>query len=91
MAERVGQAENAPSTRRYARLADNAIIEVLRSPAGDERQASNEVSGSETEPDQEAAGGPSRTRTWEVWKNASDSNRLREIEPAWRRAGDTGA
>jgi hypothetical protein len=56
--------KNVHSKRRYARLADNAMIEVLRSPAGAQRQASDKVSRTGLERDREVAGGLSRTRTW---------------------------
>ncbi len=51
------------STRRYARLADNALIEVLRPREVDERQASDKGSASESEQDQAVEGGPSWIRT----------------------------
>ena len=57
------------STRRYARPADNAMIEVLRSPANAERQASDNGSGNETEQERAVGGGPSRTRTWDRKKS----------------------
>ncbi len=57
--------KNVQSTRRYARLADNAMIEVLRSPASAERQASDKGSENETEQERAVSGGPSRTRTWD--------------------------
>ncbi len=53
------------STRRYARLADSALLEVLRPPNDARRQAADKGSGNETEQDQAVSGGPSRTRTWD--------------------------
>jgi hypothetical protein len=53
------------STRRYARLADNAMLEVLRAPSGSWRQAGDKGSANESEQDQDVDGGPSRTRTWD--------------------------
>ncbi len=52
-------------TRRYARLADNALLEVLRPPNDALRQVGDKESGNETEEDQTVSGGPSKTRTWE--------------------------
>jgi hypothetical protein len=51
------------STRRYARLADNAMLEVLRFPETGERQASDKVSRSKSEKSRGVSGGPSRVRT----------------------------
>jgi len=65
------------STRRYARLADNALIEVLRVPSrrtstDDEpaewqswRQPGDKVSRDKPERDRGVNGGPSRVRTWD--------------------------
>jgi hypothetical protein len=53
------------ATRRYVRLADNAMLEVLRPPAQVAGQPRDKGSENETEPDQGVAGGPSRTRTWD--------------------------
>jgi len=55
---------NVQSTRRYARLADNAMLEVLRPPKDVCRQAADKGSENEPEQDREVTGGPSRTRTW---------------------------
>jgi hypothetical protein len=56
--------KNVQSTRRYAFLADNAMVEVLRKPTEAQRQVSDK--GAEDKPEQErdVSGGPSRTRTW---------------------------
>ena len=56
---------NVQSTRRYARLADNAMLEVLRTPAPTWRQAGDKGSEIETEKERPVSGGPSRTRTWD--------------------------
>ncbi len=57
---------NVQSTRRYARLADNAMLEVLRHPPEVPcRQAADKGSRDEAEQDQSVDGGPSRTRTWD--------------------------
>ena len=53
------------STRRYARLADNALLEVLRPPSDARRQAADKGSDNEAERNREVSGGPSRTRTWD--------------------------
>jgi integrase/recombinase XerC len=53
------------STRRYARLADSALLEVLRPPNDAWRQVGDKESDNETEQDQTVSGGPSRTRTWD--------------------------
>ena len=53
------------STRRYARLADNALLEVLRPPSDARRQAADKGSDNEAERNHEVSGGPSRTRTWD--------------------------
>ncbi len=53
------------STRRYARLADNALLEVLRPPNDAWRQVGDKDSSNETEQNQKVSGGPSRTRTWD--------------------------
>ena len=57
--------KNVQSTRRYARLADNALLEVLRSPAEPRRQAGDKDSANKTEAGRDVSGGPSRTRTWD--------------------------
>ena len=57
--------KNVQSTRRYARLADNALVEVLRARPQPWRQAGDKDSENETEQDQGLGGGPSRTRTWD--------------------------
>ena len=57
--------KNVESTRRYARLADNALLEVLRRPSESQRQASDKVSEDEAEQERGVTGGPSRTRTWD--------------------------
>ncbi len=51
------------STRRYARLADNAMLEVLRPSEGDHRQATDKDSATEAEKSRDVAGGPSWIRT----------------------------
>jgi integrase len=51
------------STRRYARLADNALLEVLRSPSAVWRQVGDKEFCNEPERNQTVSGGPSRTRT----------------------------
>ena len=51
------------STRRYARLADNALVEVLRPLALDERQASDKDSADKSERDRTFTGGPCWIRT----------------------------
>ena len=55
------------STRRYARLADNALIEVLRPPSKRQdptwRQPGDKDSRTETEKDPTVDGGPSWIRT----------------------------
>ncbi len=56
---------NVQSTRRYARLADNAMLEVLRTPGAAWRRAGDKGSAGKTEQDQSVDGGPSRTRTWD--------------------------
>jgi len=53
------------STRRYARLADNAMLEVLRPTKAGERQASDKVSRDKPKQDRGVNGGPSRVRTWD--------------------------
>jgi len=65
------------STRRYARLADNALIEVLRVPARlthtDDapsdtptwRQPDDKVQRNKSETRRGVSGGPSRVRTWD--------------------------
>ena len=57
--------KNVESTRRYARLADNALLEVLRPPSASWRQAGDKDSESETDTGRGVSGGPSRTRTWD--------------------------
>jgi integrase len=54
---------NVQSTRRYARLADNAMLEVLRSPAAGWRHVRDKNSATETKERRGVDGGPSRTRT----------------------------
>ena len=49
------------ATRRYARLADNAMLEALR-PRG---QAGDKAAAKEAERNQDVRRGPSRTRTWD--------------------------
>ena len=65
------------STRRYARLADNALLEVLRVPSrrvstDDEpakkqtwRQPGDKVPRNKSEKSRGVSGGPSRVRTWD--------------------------
>jgi Phage integrase family len=53
------------ATRRYARLANNAMLEVLRPSDGSWRQAGDKVSGNEAEQNPRVRRGPSRTRTWD--------------------------
>jgi len=60
--------KNVQSTRRYARLADNALVEVLRTPKAPWRQAGDNDSEDEAEQERGVAGGPSRTRTWDRGK-----------------------
>lgn len=55
---------SVPSTRRDARLADNALIEVLRPARSGWRQAGDKGSENEAERSHEVARGPSRIRTW---------------------------
>ena len=56
--------KNVESTRRYARLADNALLEVLRPSSTTWGQAGDKPSENETESRRGVTGGPSRTRTW---------------------------
>ena len=56
---------NVESTRRYARLADNALLEVLPPSEDSCRQAADKHSADEAEQDRGVSGGPSRTRTWD--------------------------
>jgi hypothetical protein len=51
------------SMRRYARLADNAMPQVLRPPAKTQQQPRDEDSENKAERDQGVGGGPSRTRS----------------------------
>ena len=51
------------STRRYARLADNAMLEVLRPSEGGHRQATDQDSRNEDEKPRDVTGGPSWIRT----------------------------
>jgi hypothetical protein len=60
--------KNVRSTRRYARLTDNAMLEVLRPSNAPWRQAGDKDSATESEQDQDVTGGPSRTRTWKDQK-----------------------
>jgi hypothetical protein len=60
--------KNVQSTRRYARLADNALLEMLRPSKTPWRQAGDKDSATEPEQDQDVSGGPSRTRTWKKGK-----------------------
>ncbi len=53
------------ATRRDARLADNAMLEVLGKPSRTWRQAGDKGSPDEALRNQEVDGGPSRTRTWD--------------------------
>ena len=53
------------ATRRYARLADNAMLDVLRPYDSTWRQAGDKVSEGEPEPYRVVRRGPSRTRTWD--------------------------
>ncbi len=57
--------KNVQSTRRYARLADTALIEVLRPSSDRQRQASDKHPATEPEQPRDVSGGPSRTRTWD--------------------------
>jgi hypothetical protein len=54
------------STRRYARLAENALVEVLREPPHrePERHASDKGARNKTKQEPELRRGPSRIRTW---------------------------
>jgi len=74
---------NVESTRRYARLADNAMLEVLRPPQTSCRQAADKVSENETEQDQGLGGGPSRTRSWFRSEEISKENERLGIWPGW--------
>ena len=56
--------KNIESTRRYVRLADNALLEVFP-PSDPHRQAADKGSGNNTETGHGVGGGPSRTRTWD--------------------------
>jgi hypothetical protein len=60
--------KNMQSTRRYAHLADNALIEVLRPSKTPWRQAGDNNAATDPEQDQDVSGGPSRTRTGEPGK-----------------------
>jgi len=51
------------STRRYARLADNALIEVLRPARPSWRQAGDKLSSSTSKRNQSVSGGPAWVRT----------------------------
>jgi hypothetical protein len=51
------------STRSYARLAEDALLEVLPSPSARRRQAADKAPDDEAEQDQRLTGGPARTRT----------------------------
>ena len=62
--------KNVESTRRYARLADNALLEVLRPSSTAWGQAGGKSSANETETDRDVTGGPSRTRTWDHTKKS---------------------
>ena len=53
------------ATRRYARLADNAMLEVLRPSEGSWRQPGDKDSATDPERNQGVRRGPSRTRTWD--------------------------
>ncbi len=57
--------KNIESTRRYARLADNAMLEVLPPKEASCRQAADKDSANKTEAVRDVSGGPSRTRTWD--------------------------
>ena len=52
--------KNAQSTRRYVRLADNVLVEILRAPPQPWRQAVDRDFENETEQDQRVTGGPMR-------------------------------
>lgn len=52
------------STRRYARLADAALLEVLRPPTDAWRQAGDKASRDKPQTSRGVTGGPSRIRTW---------------------------
>jgi len=52
------------STRRYARLADSALVEVLRTETKPWRQAGDKGSGDKPQTSRGVTGGPSRIRTW---------------------------
>ena len=52
------------STRRYARLADNAMLEVLPPRRSARRQAADKPSENEPKRNQDVRRGPSRIRTW---------------------------
>ena len=51
------------STRRYARLADHALVEVLRPAKADWRQPGDKPSATKLERDQQLDGGPAWIRT----------------------------
>ncbi len=51
------------STRRYARLTDNAMLEVLRPMDAPHRQATDKCSRTKTEQDRDVERGPSWIRT----------------------------
>ncbi len=53
------------STRCCARLADSALVQVLRPHEGGHRQATDKVPEKQTEQNHALSGGPSRVRTWD--------------------------
>jgi len=71
------------STRRYGRLADNALAGVLRPPSQPWRQAGDKDSENETEQDQGLGGGPSRTRSWNALAKIFKKDEKLGTWPGW--------
>ena len=73
--------QNVESTRRYARLKDNAMLEVLRFPSAARGQAGDKSPAHASDTPRGVRGGPSRTRTWDrpVMSRSGQPNPMKSL------------